>query len=69
MAAGGTEGRPTVPARVFCDTSYFYACADTDDIYHRQALAMAGEAVSRGSLANGTTLSERPEEIRARFRV
>jgi len=49
MAAGGTEGRPTVPARVFCDTSYFYACADTDDIYHRQALAMAGEAVSRGT--------------------
>ena len=49
MAAGGTEGRPTVPARVFCDTSYFYACADTDDIYHRQALAMAAEAVSRGT--------------------
>ena len=48
MAAGGAEGRPSFPARVFCDTSYFYACADTGDMYHRQALAMAGEAVKPG---------------------
>jgi predicted nucleic acid-binding protein len=34
-----------LPSRVFCDTSYFYACADTHDIHYRRALALAGEAV------------------------
>lgn len=47
--AGGPEARGTLPGRVFCDTSYFYACADTDDGYHRRALALAGEAASRGA--------------------
>jgi predicted nucleic acid-binding protein len=38
-----------LPPRVFCDTSYFYACADTGDAYHRAAVALAGEAASRGT--------------------
>ena len=45
--AGAAEARPNLPGRVFCDTSYFYACADTDDMHHRGALALAGEAASR----------------------
>ncbi len=47
--AGAAEARPILPGRVFCDTSYFYACADTDDTFHRRALALAGEAASRGT--------------------
>ncbi|MBI2160430.1 MAG: type II toxin-antitoxin system VapC family toxin [Candidatus Rokubacteria bacterium] len=34
---------------MFCDTSYFYACADTDDMYYRRALALAGEAARLGT--------------------
>jgi predicted nucleic acid-binding protein len=45
--AGGPEARPSLPGRVFCDTSYFYACVDTDDAYHRRALALADEAATR----------------------
>jgi predicted nucleic acid-binding protein len=45
--AGAREVRPTLPGHVFCDTSYFYACADTDDMHHRRALALAGEAATR----------------------
>ncbi len=37
-----------LPSRVFCDTSYFYACADTDDAFHRAAVALAGDAATRG---------------------
>jgi len=36
-----------LPARVFCDTSYFYACADIDDPNYPGALALAGEAARR----------------------
>ena len=36
-----------LPPRVFCDTSYFYACADTDDMHFGRALALAGEAANR----------------------
>jgi|SRR5919106_2502339 predicted nucleic acid-binding protein len=36
-----------LPARVFCDTSYFYACADTQDAHYERALALAGEAERR----------------------
>lgn len=46
---GAAEARPIRPGRVFCDTSYFYACADTDDMHNRRALALAGEAASRGT--------------------
>jgi predicted nucleic acid-binding protein len=45
--AGAPEARRTFPERLFCDTSYVYACADTGDMYHRRALALAGEAASR----------------------
>jgi predicted nucleic acid-binding protein len=45
--AGAAETRPTLPAHVFCDTSYFYACADTDDMHHQHALTLASDAASR----------------------
>jgi predicted nucleic acid-binding protein len=45
--AGAAEARPTLPGRVFCDTSYFYAGADSNDMHHRRALALAGKAASR----------------------
>jgi predicted nucleic acid-binding protein len=47
--AGGPEPGPLLGGRVFCDTSYFYACADTDDGFHRQALALSLEAANRGT--------------------
>ena len=47
--AGAGEVRRTLPGRVFSDTSYFYACADTDDMNHWRALALAGEAVRSGT--------------------
>jgi predicted nucleic acid-binding protein len=48
MADGADAG--LAPAgRVFCDTSYFYACADTDDAFYRQAVALAGDAARRGT--------------------
>jgi predicted nucleic acid-binding protein len=47
--AGAAETRSWPPQRVFCDTSYFYACADTDDGFHQRALILAGEAVNRGT--------------------
>jgi predicted nucleic acid-binding protein len=36
-----------LPARVFCDTSYFYACADSEDASHRDALTLANEGLRR----------------------
>jgi predicted nucleic acid-binding protein len=36
-----------LPARVFCDTSYFYACADPGDGHHRAAIALTGDAANR----------------------
>jgi predicted nucleic acid-binding protein len=45
--AGAREAGSGFPARAFCDTSYFYACADVDDQHHGQALVLAGEAASR----------------------
>ncbi len=47
--ASAPEARPSFPARAFCDTSYFYACADAGDQHHGRALALAGEAASRGT--------------------
>ena len=41
--ADGLEVDHATSGRVFCDTSYFYACGDTDDAFHRQALALSGE--------------------------
>jgi predicted nucleic acid-binding protein len=45
--AGGPEAGAALWGRVFCDTSYFYACADTDDAFYRQAVALSREAASR----------------------
>jgi len=42
--AGAPEAEARFPGRVFCDTSYFYACADVDDRSHRRALALADRA-------------------------
>jgi predicted nucleic acid-binding protein len=41
---GAAETSRALTGRVFCDTSYFYACVDTDDAFYRQALALSGEA-------------------------
>jgi predicted nucleic acid-binding protein len=41
------ESPSVVPQRVFCDTSYFYACADAGDAHHRGALALSREAMIR----------------------
>jgi predicted nucleic acid-binding protein len=47
--ASAPEGGPGFPARVFCDTSYFYACADAGDQHHGRALTLAEEAARRGT--------------------
>ncbi len=39
----------TLPARVFCDTSFFYACLDSSDVHHRRAAELIGEAAAAGS--------------------
>jgi len=33
-----------IPARVFCDTSFFYACLDPKDVNHGHAQALIAEA-------------------------
>jgi predicted nucleic acid-binding protein len=47
--AAGREAAARFPGRVFCDTSFFYACADVHDAFHRPALALAGMAAQRGT--------------------
>jgi predicted nucleic acid-binding protein len=47
--AAAPEARPTLPGRIFCDTSFFYACADIADMYHWRAMALAGAALSRST--------------------
>ena len=37
------------PSRLFCDTSFFYACFDPRDVNHRQANALSVEAAEAGS--------------------
>ncbi len=46
---GADDVTAVIPARVYCDTSYFYACADTDDRNHRAALVLADGAVRSGT--------------------
>jgi predicted nucleic acid-binding protein len=38
-----------LPARLFCDTSFFYACFDQDDVNHRQADDLSKDAAASGS--------------------
>ena len=39
---------PVLP-RAFCDTSYFYACADTDDQYYSTAVTLTEHVATRGT--------------------
>lgn len=39
----------TLPARLFCDTSFFYACFDPRDRNHTHAADLAGDAAVSGS--------------------
>jgi uncharacterized protein len=38
-----------LPARLFCDTSFFYACFDQSDINHQQAENLSADAAASGS--------------------
>jgi uncharacterized protein len=38
-----------LPPRLFCDTSFFYACFDPRDVNHRQAEDLAAGAAEAGS--------------------
>ena len=38
-----------LPPRLFCDTSFFYACFDPRDVNHQQAKSLSVEAVEAGS--------------------
>lgn len=38
-----------LPARLFCDTSFFYACFDQHDVNHEQAKDLSDDAARSGS--------------------
>ena len=38
-----------LPARLFCDTSFFYACFDQHDVNHERAKQISEEAAAVGS--------------------
>ena len=38
-----------LPPRLFCDTSFFYACLDPRDMNHARARRMTADAVTAGS--------------------
>ena len=38
-----------LPARLFCDTSFFYACFDPHDVNHEQAKDLSTDAAATGS--------------------
>ncbi len=38
-----------LPRRVFCDTSFFYACFDPDDANHARAEELVAEATASGT--------------------
>ncbi len=39
----------TLPPRLFCDTSFFYACLDSSDVNHSRAGQLIEELVASGS--------------------
>lgn len=43
-----------LPPGLFCDTSFFYACLDPDDVNHERAHALLEEAVARGCVLSVT---------------
>jgi predicted nucleic acid-binding protein len=38
-----------LPPRLFCDTSFFYACLDPTDVNHERATAILAESASPGA--------------------
>jgi predicted nucleic acid-binding protein len=38
-----------LPPRLFCDTSFFYACLDPIDVNHRRATAILADSASSGA--------------------
>ncbi len=44
----------TVPPRVFCDTSFFYACLDARDANHAQACRLLRKAVGSETVLSST---------------
>jgi predicted nucleic acid-binding protein len=38
-----------LPARLFCDTSFFYACFDQRDVNHQRAQVLSADAASSAS--------------------
>jgi len=38
-----------LPGRLFCDTSFFYACFDQHDVNHEQAKQLSEEGATVGS--------------------
>jgi predicted nucleic acid-binding protein len=43
-----------LPPRLFCDTSFFYACFDPSDVNHSRAKTLAAEVVSTSSVLCAT---------------
>jgi predicted nucleic acid-binding protein len=46
-----------LPARLFCDTSLFYACFDQHDVNHERAKQLSEEAATVGSALYVTWIS------------
>lgn len=45
---------PTIPARVFCDTSFFYSCLDPRDVFHPRGAELARKALDAGTVLSST---------------
>jgi predicted nucleic acid-binding protein len=43
-----------MPARVFCDTSFFYSCLDARDVFHRRGAELATQAKDAGTILAST---------------
>lgn len=58
----------TLPARLFCDTSFFYAALDPTDAHHERARTLFGEIASAqtGLLATWDVVSETVTLLRYR---
>lgn len=44
----------TIPARVFCDASFFYACLDPQDRNHPRAVLLVTESAASGTVLHTT---------------
>ena len=57
-----------LPARLFCDTSFFYACLDPADVNHGRARVIVEDATARGValLATWDIISETVTLLRYR---